>query len=338
MPDFRSIFGSLQSGGNQVAQSVIGIVAPPAARPDPVAALADMRLRPELCERVSSLLAKHGAGVDDAVIKDPYGGSTVRHYTALRVAGGERLALLSIPNWILGDGNYVATVEGVRYLFRGKSIRLVSETLDIPWFGLEARLTAWKEQDHIDGRFVPWSYFTRALDGTHELAQVLMADLDGAPGATVAAQRKLRIFISYAHEDENYMTRLVKHLSILRQQGLIEAWHDRKIGAGKEWAGAIDKNLETADVILLLVSADFVSSEYCTDIELKRAMQRHESGEARVVPVIVRQVDWGKALFAKLQALPKDAKPIKSWSDDDEAFTDVARGIRGVVEEITGSK
>ena len=140
------------------------------------------------------------------------------------------------------------------------------------------------------------------------------------------------VFFSYAHEDEEFVAKLIKHLSLMKRQNVIDDWHDRKIAAGDEWKGAIDGNLEKADVILLLVSADFLASDYCWDVETKRALERQETGEARVIPIILRSVDWHGAPFAKLQALPKDAKPVNEWSDEDVAFTDIARGVRAAVE------
>lgn len=148
----------------------------------------------------------------------------------------------------------------------------------------------------------------------------------------------IEVFFSYAHEDENLRNELAKHLSVLRRKGIITAWYDRDISAGTEWKNQINEHLETAKVILLLVSADFVASDYCYDIELKRAMERHEAKEARVIPIILRAVDWRDTPFRKLQALPKDALPVNSWDDRDEAFTDIARGIRRAVEELTGKK
>ena len=129
---------------------------------------------------------------------------------------------------------------------------------------------------------------------------------------------------------------LVKHLSLLQRQGVITAWHDRKITAGTEWAGAIDAHLQSAQIILMLVSADFMTSDYCYDVEMQRAMARHEAKEARVIPVILRPVDWQAAPFGKLQALPKDGKPITTWPNQDDAFVNVARGIRAVAQELTG--
>ena len=146
--------------------------------------------------------------------------------------------------------------------------------------------------------------------------------------------RAIEVFYSYAHRDEPLRTELDKHLSLLERQGVIAGWHDRRITAGTEWAGAIDAHLQRAQIILLLVSADFLASDYCYDVELQRAMARHEAGEARVIPIILRAVDWQRAPFGKLQALPQDGRPITSWPNQDEAFLDVARGIRAVAEEI----
>jgi hypothetical protein len=142
------------------------------------------------------------------------------------------------------------------------------------------------------------------------------------------------VFYAYAHRDEALRMELEKHLSLLRRQGVIAGWHDRRITAGTEWAVAIDAHIERAQIILLLVSADFLASDYCYDVELRRALTRHEAGEARVIPIILRAVDWQGAPFGTLQALPQDGRPITSWPNQDEAFLDVARGIRTLVEEI----
>ncbi len=147
-------------------------------------------------------------------------------------------------------------------------------------------------------------------------------------------RKAMGIFFAYAREDEELRDELQKHLSILERQGAITSWHDRKIGAGKEWKGEIDTHLNTARVILLLISPDFIASDYCWDVEVKRAMERHEAGEARVIPVILRSVEWRDAPFGKLQALPTDAKPVTSWENRDEAFLDIAQGIRAAVMEL----
>ncbi|MEM6254635.1 MAG: tetratricopeptide repeat protein [Cyanobacteria bacterium P01_D01_bin.156] len=145
---------------------------------------------------------------------------------------------------------------------------------------------------------------------------------------------KVKVFFSYAHEDESLRDELAKHLTLIERQGHIASWHDRKITAGNEWAGQIDEHLEAANIILLLISADFIASDYCWDVEMYRAMERYEAGEAVVIPIILRAVTWDAAPFAKLQALPKDAKPIRSWVDKDEAFKNVTDEIKTIVEQL----
>lgn len=146
------------------------------------------------------------------------------------------------------------------------------------------------------------------------------------------------LFFSYSHADEDLRDTLEKHLAAMKHQGLIETWHDRCIQAGDEFDQEIAQNLEEADIILLLVSADFIASKYCYDIEMNRAMERHHAGEARVVPVILRACDWHDTLFGKLLAVPKDGKPIRSWPDLDDAFHDVAQALKKITKEQGGQK
>jgi hypothetical protein len=148
----------------------------------------------------------------------------------------------------------------------------------------------------------------------------------------------VEVLYSYAHEDEKLRNELDKHLSNLKRQGVITDWHDRDISAGTEWNEEIARHLESAKVILLLISPDFMNSDYIHDVEVKRAMERHESGEARVIPVIVRPVDWEGTPFSKLQALPTDALPVTKWENQDEAFLSVAKAIRTALKGLqTGS-
>jgi hypothetical protein len=146
--------------------------------------------------------------------------------------------------------------------------------------------------------------------------------------------RPIEVFFSYSHKDKRLRDRLETQLIILEREGIISSWHDHKIFAGEEWKGQIDEHLKTAQIILLLVSPDFISSDYCYDIEMKQALERHELGSARVIPIILRHTDWKRAPFGKLQALPEDGKPVTSWSSRDEAFLDIGQGIRKVVKEL----
>lgn len=150
----------------------------------------------------------------------------------------------------------------------------------------------------------------------------------------LAPYNKIKLFYSYSHKDMDVQAQLETHLTLLKRLRIISTWYDRKILPGQEWRNEIDTNLEEADIILLLISADFLASDYCYEKEMKRALERHESGEACVIPVIIRDVDWRGAPFAKLQVLPEYGKPVNKWSDDDEAWTNVSQGIRKVIETI----
>jgi len=148
------------------------------------------------------------------------------------------------------------------------------------------------------------------------------------------ASKVVEVFFSYSHRDEALRDELAIHLTMLKQQGIIAAWHDREITTGTEWAGEIDAHLNSASIILLLVSADLLVSDYCYDLEMQRALQRHESGEALVIPLILRSCDWTSAPFGKLQALPKNAKPVIEWRDREEAFLDISQGILRAIAKI----
>tara|TARA_R110000787_G_scaffold67400_1_gene150986 strand:+ start:461 stop:1555 length:1095 start_codon:yes stop_codon:yes gene_type:complete len=138
----------------------------------------------------------------------------------------------------------------------------------------------------------------------------------------------MRLFISYSHKDEQYKDQLETQLSILKRKNVVSSWYDRKITAGQEWKGEIDNNLEETEIVLLLVSPDFLASDYCYEKEMGRAIERHDIKDAIVIPVILRPCDWHETPFSKLQALPKDAKAISTWEDIDEAWLDVVLGLK----------
>jgi len=135
------------------------------------------------------------------------------------------------------------------------------------------------------------------------------------------------VFLSYAHEDERLKDRLVAALAGLEQDGLVNLWHDREIGAGKDWQGAIDDRLNQADLILLLVSPDFLASDFCRTVELARALERSERRQSRVIPVILRSCDWQATALGQFQALPRDGRPVAAQGDESEALAEVAAGV-----------
>jgi hypothetical protein len=160
------------------------------------------------------------------------------------------------------------------------------------------------------------------------------AGLDGdrIAGGVAALTEIPSIFYSYSHKDESLRGQLEAHLSALRRQGEIAEWHDRQIVAGSDWARDIDAHLDSADIILLLLSADFIASDYCWSVEMRRALQRHESGEAVVIPIILRPVDWQIEPLSRLQAVPRDGRAVTRYRNRDEAWTEVVKGIRRAID------
>jgi hypothetical protein len=145
----------------------------------------------------------------------------------------------------------------------------------------------------------------------------------------------VKLFYSYSATDETLRRELEKHLSLLKADHLIDTWTFRNIDAGQDWEKEIDARLEEADLILLLVSADFLASKYCWDKEMKRAIERADSGEATVIPILLRSCDWQAAPFAKLQLLPENAKPVTLWRPRDRGWANVVAGVRKHVESAS---
>jgi tetratricopeptide (TPR) repeat protein len=142
----------------------------------------------------------------------------------------------------------------------------------------------------------------------------------------------IEVFCSYAEQDAPFLEQLEDHLSVLRRSGAILTWHRRKVIAGSDWEHELDHHLQTASLLLLLISPDFLASDYQYGVELQRAMQRHQTNEAHVIPIVVRPCDWKGALFEKLQIVPRNGKPVTSWRNRDEAFAEIAKEIRAALE------
>lgn len=143
----------------------------------------------------------------------------------------------------------------------------------------------------------------------------------------------IEVFISYSKQDKELRDGLLAHLHPLKREGII-TWHDRQILPGTEWDEEIKARLNAADIILLLISADFLATDYCTQVEIPEALRRHEAGEATVMPVILRSCGWQYTPLSKIQAYPEKAKPVVSWTYIDEAFTNVTEGVYLAATEI----
>jgi TIR domain len=153
-------------------------------------------------------------------------------------------------------------------------------------------------------------------------------------GTALTRTHCVNVFLSYAHRDERLREELDKHLSALRRSAVIASWHDRKISPGGDLDHEVDQHLSSSDLVLLLISPDFINSDYCYQREMRAALRRHAKGQARVIPIILRPVDWLRTPIGKLLALPRDGRPVTTWHRRDEALLDVAKGVRRVAEEM----
>src|SRR6266566_2799310 len=154
---------------------------------------------------------------------------------------------------------------------------------------------------------------------------------------TDTPRQEIKLFYCYAREDKPLRDELEKHLSWLKRRYQLTNWHDREILPGEEWEQAIDTHLNTAHLILLLISPDFMASEYCYGKEMQRALERHQAGTCRVVPILLRPTYWEDAPFSHLQLLPTNAKAITRWPDRDEAFQDVVGEINRTIKDLLNS-
>ena len=143
----------------------------------------------------------------------------------------------------------------------------------------------------------------------------------------------MKAFISYSHKDIAALDRLHTHLASLGREGQIDAWFDREILAGGELDAEIAEQLESCELFLLLVSPDFLASDYCVEREMERALERHHAGEARVVPIIVEPCDWASSSSSlrQLKVLPRDGKPVSEWTNENNAYVDVVKELRRIL-------
>jgi WD40 repeat protein/DNA-binding XRE family transcriptional regulator len=147
-------------------------------------------------------------------------------------------------------------------------------------------------------------------------------------------EMSIKVFISYSHADQDLRKKLEEHLSVLKYSGNIIIWHDQEIPPGANWNDQINTRLGEAHLILLLVSASFLASNYCWNKEVQTVLERHKTGTVRVVPIILKPVNWQHTPLGHLQALPTSAKPVTQWADPDAAFDDVVRGIQALLEDL----
>ncbi|HEY6540699.1 MAG TPA: TIR domain-containing protein [Ktedonobacteraceae bacterium] len=148
----------------------------------------------------------------------------------------------------------------------------------------------------------------------------------------------IEVFISYSEEDEKFKKQLETHLTMLRREGIIRPWHSQQIEPGQEWEHETANHIDSAQIILLLISPSFLASDQLYENEMMRAMERQALGAARIIPIILRSVDLGRTPFKKLLALPRNGKPVDTWRNADEIWSSIAQEIRYVCEQLHKSE
>ena len=156
----------------------------------------------------------------------------------------------------------------------------------------------------------------------------------GGDGLFIRKYMMVKIAFSYSHTDETLRNELEKHLVALKRQGIIDTWHDRRILAGQEFNEEINRNFETADIILLLVSPDFIASDYCYNVEMSAAIEKHNAGKVKVIPIILRPCDWHDLPFGKILAATNDGKPIIHFPSYDDGFLEVVIAIKKAIKSM----
>src|SRR3981081_3174650 len=147
---------------------------------------------------------------------------------------------------------------------------------------------------------------------------------------------QLHIFYCYAHEDRAFRESLDSHLTEFKRQHLLTTWSDREIRAGEEWKTVIDTYLQEADIILCLVSPDFLASDYCYERGMQKALARHKEGAARVLPILIRPTYWENTPLSELKMLPSGALPVILWPNPDTAWVNIIKkGILPTIQELS---
>jgi hypothetical protein len=201
-----------------------------------------------------------------------------------------------------------------------------------------------REHDRLSASLLPKAPVDLASPGDAVASGFLLNGLTAhivasrEPVAPAPPKSPRKVFLSYSHRDKEFASQLAIGCAQLRRDGWIQLWSDAEILAGAPWREEIYTALEQADLVLLLISPDFIQSDFCYGIEMTRALERHREGRARVVPIVIRATDTAGAPFAQFQMLPTGGAPITSWPDRDSAWLDVARGLRRFLESLPRSE
>ena len=238
-------------------------------------------------------------------------------------------------------GVYQAT-QRIRYQYPVMAIRGISDIIgferDNQWTKYACQTAAAFAYTFVTAGIIP----PRENTAISSVPTIVSSSYSQQPAKVLQAQGKsqangqgpIEVFISFSEDDEKFKKQLETHLTMLRREGIIRPWHSQQVELGQEWEQETANHIDSAQIILLLVSPSFLASDQLYENEMMRTMERQVSGDVRVVPIVLRSVDLGKTPFKKLQALPRNNKPIDTWRNADEIWSSIAQEIRLVCEQI----
>ena len=311
---------------------------PPARDLD--AAMQDLRVPDELLAALFSHGSDLGLVVDSEEVQDGFGGDISASVTVVRCDGKE-VYLLNIEGFVLDNPSREnsGAIRNLESMFPpGAVISIMSRDLPQgPHDSFETMWKTWESKSGLKVFYVTWRSLNDLAKHDYRASEVaeklhLTEILTASSGPAKAAGRvPLRIFLSYAPADDEYRRELEKALSALEREELIKLWAKPDLRAGDDREREVAESLDAAEIILLLVSPDFLDAYLASD-ELARAMARHEAG-ARVVPVLIRQSDWETAPFGRLTPVPTNRMPVADWATNDQAWIDVVKALRALVSQ-----
>ena len=294
-----------------------------------------MRLKAPARDILAERARPAGLDLADERVQDPYDDSpdaaNARAFSALR---GDNLevVLLQIPDWIANDGAKIGALDETRYAFRDKTVRIFSEGVDAPSLGLKRLFKDWRSaRENVDADFVEWRYVKEMEGGRHALAEVLGIDpvqvpkqqasasavTPAGPGVTPSSTAP-SIFISYAHDDGKWHEKLRQMLKPLERQYPDMLWSDVELEAGVDWFAKIGTSLESARVVVLLVSPAFLDSDFIHRHELAPVLEAAVKGEKTIVWLYISACAYQAVGIGKYQAAHDIGKPLDKLKPADQ--------------------
>lgn len=337
-------FQPFQSASRELAEDISRAL-PSLFERDPRKELLDMQIGSKLLEALAPRLKRYDLALVKHTVRDRYS-PIQRDYTRLE-GRGVNLALLRIPDWIVGDPLYLSALQEIRSAFKQREVRILSEDRDAGSFGLGPMLDEWRKQDAIEARLVPWSHLQEALEDLAPLPQIFGLDLaripeegTGARAETVpeSAPDPPLVFLSYSHDDTRWMKRLERHLIPLMEKDEFKLWTDEGIEPGDRWEEKIEQALAEATAAALLVSDSFLASKFIRRKELPKLLEAAQSGRGlTILWVYLDSCNYEDTEVRRYQATHRNEEgrlvPLQALEEHEasETLKRISRTIRDAV-------